>query len=78
MRLLVSPLLAFALVGPLGLTGMAGKVGVLENAVPSAVMGTIVASRYETEPSLVAGAVLVSTMVSVLTVTLLLTFMFRV
>ncbi len=76
MRLLVSPLFALALVFPLGLTGLAGQIGVLENAVPSAVMGTIVASRYDTEPSLVAGAVLVSTVISLLTVTALLALMF--
>jgi predicted permease len=72
LRLIVSPLLAFALTIPLGVTGLARQVGVLQAAVPSAVMGSVVASRYETEPDLVAGCILVSSLASLVTITALL------
>lgn len=72
LRLIVSPLLALALTIPLGVTGLARQVGVLQAAVPSAVMGSVVASRYETEPDLVAGCILVSSLASLVTVTALL------
>jgi predicted permease len=53
-------------------TGLARQVGVLQAAVPSAVMGSVVASRYETEPDLVAGCILVSSLASLVTITALL------
>ncbi len=72
MRLILAPLLAFALVIPLGLTGLPRQVAIVETAVPTAVMTSIVASQYEAEPGLVASIVLVSSLVSLVTVTALL------
>ena len=69
LRLLVSPLIAALLVAPLGLTGLARQVGIVQSAVPSAVSASIVASRYETEPNLVAGAIFISSLASLATVT---------
>lgn len=75
LRLIVAPLLAILLVIPLGLTGLARQVAILEVAVPTAVLASILAARYNTEPSLVAGTVLVTSLASLCTITLLLSWM---
>ncbi len=75
MRLVFAPVLTILLTIPMGLTGMPRQVSVLEAAVPSAVMANIVASRYEAEPNLVAGSVLVTSLLSLVTLTILLTLM---
>jgi malate permease and related proteins len=75
LRLGLAPLLALALAIPLGLTGLARQVGVLQAAVPTAVTASIVASRFDAEPNLVAGSVLVTSLVSLVTVTALLSWM---
>ena len=74
-RLGLAPLLALALAIPLGLSGLARQVGVLQAAVPTAVTASIIASRYDAEPNLVAGSVLASSLVSLVTVTAILTWM---
>jgi predicted permease len=75
LRLVVAPLLAILLVIPLGLTDLARQVAIVEVAVPTAVLASILAARYNTEPSLVAGTVLVTSLASLLTLTLLLSWM---
>ena len=70
LSLLVAPLLAALYVMPLGITGLARQVGILESAVPTAVSSTIVATRYDSEPALVSGTVLVTSLLSLITVTL--------
>jgi predicted permease len=75
LRLAVAPLLALVLAIPLGLSGLARQVGVLEVAVPTAVTASIIASRYDAEPNQVAGSVLVSSLLSLVTVTALLSWM---
>jgi malate permease and related proteins len=74
LRLVVAPLIAWALAMPLGLMGLVRNVGVLETAMPSAVTPSIIANRYDSEPTLVAGAILVSSIISLITLTLLLTW----
>ena len=74
-RLVVAPLLAVILTIPLGLTGAPRQVAILEAAVPAAVTANIIASRYDTEPNLVAGSVLVSSLPSLMTITILLSLM---
>ena len=75
MRLIISPLLAFLLASPLGLTGLPWKVGILQAAVPTAVLASVVASQYDTEPNFVSGAILVSSLICLVTITALLTLM---
>jgi predicted permease len=72
LSLVVAPALAALFVIPLGVTGLARQVGILESAVPTAVSAAIVATRYESEPALVSGTVLVTSLLSLVTVTLVL------
>jgi predicted permease len=71
-RLVVSPLLGLLLAGLFGLAGPARQAGVLEAGMPTAVLASILANRYDSEPDFVAGAVLLSTLLSPITLTVLL------
>jgi malate permease and related proteins len=75
LTLIVSPVLAALYVIPLGITGLARQVGILEAAVPTAVSASVVATRYDSEPGLVSGTVLVTSLLSLVTVTLVLYWM---
>ncbi len=72
MRLLVSPALAFGLSSLLALTGPARQAGILEAAMPAAVLNTVLATQFETEPAFVSAAVVVTTLLSIFTLTPLL------
>lgn len=74
LRLVVSPLIAMILVKPLGLTGLGRQVAILQTAPPTAVTASILATQYDTEPGLVASSVFVTSLLSLITVTLLLTW----
>lgn len=69
LRLIVSPVLAWVLLPAFSLPALAGKVAVLEAGMPSAVLSSIIATEFDAEPGYVAGAVLVSTLLSPLTLT---------
>ena len=71
-KLLVAPAIAL-LISPLfGLEGLARDVGVLQSAMPTAVLTTIIAIEYDAEAAFVTGAVLVTTLLSPFTLTPLL------
>jgi predicted permease len=55
-----------------GLTGAARQAGMLQSAMPSAVIGTILASEYDVEPAFVTSVVLLTTLLSPFTLTPLL------
>jgi len=69
LRLVVAPLLAWLVAPMLGLEGLARQVGVLESAMPTAVMSTILAIEFDVEPGFVTRAVLLTTLLSPLTLT---------
>jgi len=74
-KLLVAPAIAL-LISPLfGLEGLARDVGVLQSAMPTAVLTTIIAIEYDAEAAFVTGAVLVSTLLSPFTLTPLMAFL---
>lgn len=58
-----------------GLSGSARQAGILEAAMPSAVINTILATQYDVEPGFVTSAVLVTTVLSPLTLTPLLSYL---
>ncbi len=68
-KLLGGPLLGFALAGLLGLTGINRQAAILESAMPTAVMATVLATEYDATPQFAASVVMVSTLASLLTVT---------
>jgi predicted permease len=75
LRLLISPLVAFGLSLPLALHGPALQAGITEASTPSAVMGTVLATEYDTEPEFVTTVVTITTLLSPLTLTPLLAFL---
>jgi predicted permease len=66
-KLVVTPLAAFAMVGLLGLTGVPGDVVVLQAAMPAAVFTSLIALEHDLEPDYVTSVVLIGTLVSALT-----------
>lgn len=58
-----------------GLTGASREAGILEAAMPSAVINIILATQYDVEPGFVTSAVLVTTVLSPLTLTPLLFYL---
>lgn len=75
LRLVVFPLLAIGLASIFRLEGTAYQAGVVESAVPTAVLTTVLATEYDLEPSFVTTAVVVSTLISPLTLTPLLAYL---
>jgi malate permease and related proteins len=71
LSLLVSPLLAFPLATAVGLSGPAFEAGVLQAAMPAAIVTTILAIEFDLDASFPTSVVFVSTLLSPLTVTLL-------
>ncbi len=74
-RLVVSPLLALGLAVLMGLTGELRVVLVLEAAMPSAVNAGLLATEFDTKPEFVAGAILVTTLLSALTLSVIIAVM---
>ncbi len=68
-RLLVSPAAAWLLAPLFGVHGIGFQAAMLEAAMPSAVLTTIIAIEFEVEPGFVTGAVLATTLFSPLTLT---------
>lgn len=71
-RLLVAPALAWFISGFVGLEGLARDVTVIECAMPTAVMATILATEFDSDPPFAALCILVTTLLSIPTLTLLL------
>ncbi len=72
LRLLVAPGIAFALASLIPLQGLGRSVGIIEAAMPSAVLTGIIAMEFDTEPDFVASAILMTTLLSPLSLTPLL------
>ncbi|MEM8862462.1 MAG: AEC family transporter, partial [Chloroflexota bacterium] len=71
-RLIISPGLALLLVGFFGLSGIERGAGIMQAAMPAAVLTSIIALEYDLLPVFVTRTVLFSTLASVLTLTLML------
>ncbi len=66
-KLLVMPLVAFAMVKVAGIEGLTAKVLIIQAATPTAILTALLAIEYDTEPELVSGVTLVTTTLSFLT-----------
>jgi predicted permease len=67
-RLTLGAAVGFGLCYALGVTGLTRKVLVLESAMPAGVLNYLFAQRYGRSPGQVAGIVLVSTLMAVLSI----------
>ena len=72
LRLVLAPLAAWFMASALNMPVIGRQAGILESAMPTAVLAFILALQYDTEPDFVTGAVLVSTLLSPITLTPLL------
>jgi predicted permease len=72
LRLVVAPALAWLFAGLVGLNGLGRDVSVLETAMPTAVMTTILATEFDSDAPFAALCVMMTTLVSLPTVTVLL------
>lgn len=71
-RLALAPLVAWWLTGVLGIHGLTRDVLILQTSTPSAVLPLLYSLRFKTRPDLVAGAILVTTILSALSLTIIL------
>lgn len=74
-RMLIMPLIAFGLASVFHLTGPARRAGIIEAAMPSAAIVTVLALEYNLEPLLVTEAVVFTTLISPLTIAPLIAFL---
>lgn len=75
MRLVGGAAVGLVLVGIMGLTGTARQAGVLQSAMPSAVITIVLATEYDVEPAFVTSVVISTTLLSPLTLTPLLAYL---
>jgi predicted permease len=75
LRLLVAPVLAWGLAGLIGLTGAARQASIVEASMPAAVLNIILATEYGANPALVSGAVVVSTLLSPITLSIVISLL---
>jgi predicted permease len=71
-KLLVTPVIALGLAAVLGLTGLTRSVSVIEAAMPTAVMASLIATEFQARPDFVTSVVFISTLGSTITLTVLL------
>jgi malate permease and related proteins len=71
LTLVGSPLIGFFLADALGLTGLARQAVLVESAMPSAVITTILALEFNVAPRFVTSVVVVTTLASPITVSVL-------
>ena len=74
-QLISGPVLGLLVASLIGLTGPARQAAVLEAAMPTAVITTILAVEYDLDPVFVTGTVLVTTLLSPLTLTPLIAYL---
>lgn len=72
LRMGVGPALAVGLATLVGLSGLAYSVAVMQASMPTAVNTIVLSNEFDAKPDFVAGAVLATTLVSVVTLPLLL------
>jgi len=75
LRLIISPIVALFLCLLLNLKGLPRNVLILQTSTPSAIIPLLYAVKYDTYPEMVAGNILMSTLLSAATLTGLLYFL---
>lgn len=72
LRLIAAPLIAFGLIAFFSLSDIQIRSGILQAGMPVAILGSIIAIEYDIVPEFVTTAVLFTTLISLLTLTILL------
>jgi malate permease and related proteins len=75
LQLVVTPVVALFVTHWLGLSGVSRQAAVLQAAMPSAVVTTILAVEYELDAPLVTGTIVLTTLLSPLTLTPLIAYL---
>ena len=75
LRMVVSPLVALALASLVGLSGVAYSVAILQASMPTAVNSIVITNEFDAAPDFTAGAVLMTTLASLITLPILLLFL---
>jgi len=68
-RLIGGPLLAFAMIPMLGITGTEASAGILQASMPAAVLTSIIALEHDIAPDFVTSTVFATTILSLLSLT---------
>jgi predicted permease len=76
-RLVASPLVALMLCNWMGVGGLERQVLIVQAAMPTAVMTTVLATEFDAAPRLVAAAVLVTSLLSMVTLSVVLSLVMR-
>ncbi len=74
-RLLLAPMLALLIAAPFGLSQIESAAGVLQAAMPVAILVSIIAKENDIVPEFVTSVVVVSTLASVVTLSLLMVWL---
>jgi predicted permease len=74
-RLVLAPAIAALLAAPFGITGIERAAGILQSGMPAAILVSIIAIEYDVAPGFATGAVFLTTLASVPTLTVLLALM---
>ena len=72
-RLLIAPLIAIALTGLLGVSGLARQVAVIQGSMPTAVTAGVLATEFGSDAQFTTAVILVSTLASIVSLSVLLT-----
>jgi predicted permease len=75
MRIGIAPLIALPMAYLTGLTGVTRQACILEASTPTAVMTSILSLEFQADSAFVAGVIFTSTLASVLSLTLLISFL---
>ena len=69
LRLLIAPLIAWVIASLMGMSGASRQAGIIESAMPTAVLSIVIATEFDVEPEFVTAAVFITTLISPLTIT---------
>jgi predicted permease len=71
-RLVLAPLLATLITGMIGMQGLTRTVSIIQWGVPTAITTMVLALQYDAQPRYVAGVILLTTLLSLVTIPILL------
>ena len=75
LRLIVAPLITVGLAALFGLSGVTRNVAIVESAMPTAVISSVLAAEFNADGEFTAGVILVSTLASLITLSVLLSLL---